>query len=76
VRVSRQILQDVLWTSKRRLGVNDPVFVAERGYELRETDWMCEFSNASMEHKAVRRESFLQKSEKLATKQMSERLHR
>jgi len=68
VRVSRQILQDVLWAAKRRLGVNDPVFVAERGYELRETDRVCEFSNASMERKAVRRERLFEKSEKLATK--------
>ena len=40
VRVSRQILQDMLWTAERGLGVDDPVFVAERGYKLRETDRM------------------------------------
>ncbi len=67
VRVSRKIPQDMLWASKRRLGVNDPVFVVERRYQVRETDRVCEFSNASIERKAMRGEGFFQKSEKLAT---------
>ena len=66
--VSCQILQYMLGTAKRRLGVNHPVFVAVRGYKLRKTDRMCEFSNASIELKFVRRERFFQISKKLATK--------
>jgi hypothetical protein len=76
VGVSRQVLQDMLWTAKRRLDVNYPGLVAEGGYELREADRVCEFPNASIEAKTVRRECFFQKGEKLAPKQMAEWLHR
>jgi hypothetical protein len=58
VRISRQILQDMLWAAKRWLGINHPVPVAEGGYELRKADRVGEFSNASIEAKAVRRDRF------------------
>jgi len=66
--VSRQIPQNLLWTAKRWLGVSHPLLVPQSGHQFRETDWVCQFSNASIERKAVRCECFFQKSEKLATK--------
>jgi hypothetical protein len=76
VGVSRQILQDLLRAAKRGLGVNHPFSVTEGGHELRKTDRVGEFPKSSIELKAVRSKRFFQISEKLAPKQMAERLHR
>src|SRR5438309_9956579 len=68
VGVSCQIPQDLLWATKRGLGVNHPFPVTERGRELRKTDWVGEFSKLSIELQVVRSKRLFQISEELTTK--------
>jgi len=66
--ISGQVLQDLLRSAERGLGVNHPFPVTERGHELSKTNRVGEFPKSSIEPQVVRSERLFQISEELAAK--------
>jgi hypothetical protein len=76
MRVAGQVLQNMLRTAERRLGVDNPVLPEESAQKRRERFLMRQGLTFPMECQRVLMKRSAEAGDKLATKQTTERSHR
>lgn len=74
--VSRQIAEDLVWSAKRRFGIDYPFLLFQRAQPISETDRVSEVAELAVKVEFACVESFFQEREKFAAEKAAERLYR
>src|SRR5438093_8026383 len=76
MRVARQIVQDMFWTAKRWLRVDDPFFSKQGAQELREVSFVGQRKAFTVERQLVSSKGASQSGHELSAKNLAENSHR